>query len=79
MIIRCRLSHLKLDTYFTTDDGEDYVKIRKDKFMPIPQVELPPSFVGRPFTPAWYSSKVKVIADSSRVRTRFQRFFGLNK
>ncbi|AHY25310.1 hypothetical protein PS2_063 [Serratia phage PS2] len=82
MIVQCKISHLKNDTFFTTvETNEDYVLLFKNKMVLIgPSGRDIPSYMeGKPYTPAWYSKNALVIADSSRVRTRFQRFFGLNK
>lgn len=82
MIVQCKISHLKNDTFFTyTETNEDYVLISKSKMMlaGASRKNIPSYIKGKPYTPAWYSKNALVIADSSRVRTLFQRFFGLNK
>ena len=80
MIVFAKLKHLKNDTFFTvTADGKDYdyIKVSKNKFLPVPAVGG--RLKGIPFTPSWFKKDIEVVVDDSRIRTRFQRFFGLNK
>lgn len=73
MIVETKFKYLKVDSFFSSTSGcTDYVKTCKRAADKCPQGK---GVIHRVI----FDSNELIIADSSRVRTRFQRFFGLNK